>query len=694
MEETSCEQIYIVISTSTPCQTKPCMTLNEYAANASKYDHTNMTTLILTQGHHTLDVELSISNITDISISSQELDNVTITCIYPGRLVIVNVNHLFISMLRFEHCDNNEILSVDEFLIEDSVFTHGTSATLVLNEASGEIRNVNISDTSMSQQTQRGAIYCNHSSVVINETVFERNIATDGGAVFMDSQNNVTIIDSIFLSNSATRGGALFAKNDNDIALQSCKFMFNGFTGTGKGGAIVLHQSLLTVVNCSFKENRASAGAVIFSQYQSEINISNSFFIGNKANVSGGVLYGEGSNSFTVTVEFSEFDSNIASQSGGIFFLREYNSSLEQSNALTGRAIKTKLEGSIFVTNSMFQNNQASQGSILNAETSYDIEISNSSFLSNTSPVGGVVYAAGGSTVSVASSDFRNNGMAMNGQGTSQGGVISITQSSITVTDSTFMGNTAKEGGAFNFMQVAAALISNNHFSNNFGQEAGGVLFDINSTIDIRHCEIVDNGAQNHGGALLLNSSFIELTSNEFYSNRATVSSGAVYLLSGTIIDINNSYSKNTAYYGGAHFVWYSIMEIQFSSFTGNLANDSGGAIFTFSNINTTITNSAFVNNTSGSLGGAVIIYSINSPTNKSVTLTEFKNNQASSGGALCLVDIFFIDLSGNMFYDNFAFGVGGGIYSSNSNISLSESYFENNSAIVAGGAIVTFGMD
>ena len=754
LELISCEQIYIIPSSSTQCQIQPCMTLNEYAANTSQYSHTNTTTLILTPGHHTLDIELSLSNITDISISGQELDNVTITCFYPGRLVIMNVEHLYISMLRFEQCDNNEILSVDGFLLEDSVFTHGTSTTLVLNEASGEIRNVNIFDTSISPRTQRGAIYCNHSSVVINETIFERNNATDGGAVFVDSQNNVTIIDSIFLSNSVTSGGALFAKHYNNITLQSCKFMSNGFSGTSMGGAIVLQQSLLSVVNCSFQDNRASAGAVIFSQSQSEVIISNSFFTDNSVYLSGGVIHGEDGSMFMV--ELSEFTRNSAAQNGiaygGVFFLTHSNltvtrSSFEENRASIGGALST--EGSLLsVDNSAFLRNHAYFGGTLASRFQTNVSISNSFFIDNSAevsggvaygngkssltvelsefdgntasehggafylsecyltinyssfekssaPVGGAVYADSGSTVSVISSDFRNNHMVMNEQGISQGGAFSISQSNTVVTDSTFVGNVAKEGGVFSFLQINNASITNSYFSSNFGLEFGGVLYDINSAIDIRQCEFNDNRAVKYGGVLYIWRSYIELISNAFNSNRANLSSGAVYVYGSTAKDTNNSYSSNTAYYGGALSVSYSTMEIQFSSFADNIADFSGGAIFTSSNKNITIINSAFVNNTSGSLGGALMFYSSRSLTNLLVTLSTFQSNKALSGGAICIMDTLSscIDLSSNMFYDNFAFRYGGGIYSSRSlNLSLSNSYFEANNAAVAGGAIVTFG--
>ena len=668
LELISCEQIYITPSSSTQCQIQPCMTLNEYAANTSQYSHTNTTTLILTQGHHTLDVELSLSNITDVSISSQELDNVTITCFYPGRLVIMNVDHLYISMLRFEQCDNNEILSVDKFLLEDSVFTHGTSTTLVLNETSGEIRNVNIFDTSISPRTQRGAIYCNHSSVVIDETIFERNIATDGGAVFMDSQNNVTIIDSIFLSNSATRGGALFAKHDNNITLQSCKFMSNGFSGTSMGGGIVLHQSLLSVVNCSFQENRAIAGAVIFSHSQSEVSISNSFFTDNSAYLSGGIIHGEDGSIFMV--ELSEFTRNSADQFqnvyGGVFYLTWsdltlISSTFEGNRAYIGGVLS--LERSFLtVDNSSFLRNQAYYGGILASRFQTNVSISDSFFIDNSAEVsGGVAYSDGRSNFMVEVCGFDGN------IANQRGGVFSLRDCNITINNSCFEQSSASLGGV--------------------------VYAEIGSNVSITLCHVRNNGMSmneqgtSQGGVIYIWEGFIELTSNVFYSNKASFVSGVAYIVYSHINDFNNTYSVNTAYYGGALFVQDSIVEIQFSSFNDNTAY-YGGAIYTYSNKNTTITNSVFVNNNADSLGGALI----SSLSNLLVTQNKFKNNEASSGGAICILGNTFIDMSSNVFHDNYASKVGGGLYSSNSNIALSDSCFEANSAAVAGGAIVTFG--
>ena len=73
VEQVTCEQYYIVSSPNTPCPnaTDACMTLNQYAANASQYYHMN-TSLILQQGIHSLNTELSISNVTEISISAKQ----------------------------------------------------------------------------------------------------------------------------------------------------------------------------------------------------------------------------------------------------------------------------------------------------------------------------------------------------------------------------------------------------------------------------------------------------------------------------------------------------------------------------------------------------------------------------------------------------------------------------------------------
>ena len=745
--EISCDLIHIVPTAISPCQIQPCMTLNEYAANTSQYSHTNTTTLILTQGHHTLDVELSLSNITDISISGQELDNVTITCFYPGRLEIMNVDHLYISMLRFEQCDNNEILSVDEFLLEDSVFTHGTSTILVLNEASGEIRNVNISDTLLSPQTQAfgAVIYCNHSSVVINETIFERNIATDGGAIFMDSQNNVTIIDSIFLSNSATRGGALFAKHYNNITLQLCKFMSNGFSGTSIGGGIVLHQSLLSVVNCSFQDNRASAGAVIFSQSQSEVNISKSFFTDNSAYLSGGVIHGEDRSIFTV--ELSEFTRNSANQNGGVFYLTQSDltvtsSSFEESTTLRGGVFETQFDGNISIVNSIFHRNSALiLGGVLHAEMGINVEISNSSFSLNTCPSGGVISADVNCDLTIHSSDFSSNGLSV-ASPNSIGGAFAIRLSRIMINESNFISNVAYQGGALILLQshlqlagssfsaniafIGGALslegsllsvensaflrnqayyggtlasrfqtnvsISDGFFIDNSAEVSGGVAYgDGRSSFTVELSDFDGNIANQRGGAFFLSECDITINNSSFEQSSAQRGGVIETQIEGIIVITNSMFQNNQALQGGILNAEVSNeIEIRNGSFLSNTC-PVGGVVYAAGGSTVSVTSSDFRNNGMAmneqgtSQGGAFMI------TQSSITVTEstFVGNVAKQGGAFHFVQFTTAVINDSFFSSNLGHEDGGALYIQSTIIQLNSNIFDSNIAVLSSGATV-----
>ena len=690
VEHTRCEQYYIVPSPNTPCPTESCMLLNEYAANASQYHHVNIT-LILLQGNHSLDVELSISNMTEISILGQQDNEATITCSSPGRLMVMDVDHLYINTLRFQQCELNQISSVGQFLLDESIFIGGTDTALILHEANGEISNVRVSNTTTS--LQGGAIICQYSNVWISNTVFEGNIASFGGAIYTESQSNVTITDCTFFSNSAAIGGSLYAQDDSNIIVQSCKFIANVHTGYSIGGALYLSQSVLKAVNSTFQENQALYGAAIGAR-QTNVNINDCFFMNNRAQI-GGVLYGDGRS--IVTVESSVFDGNAAGIRGGAFYLTQSNltictSIFERSTAQQGGVIESQQSESIAITNSTFQNNGANQGGVVYAETVNNVTINNSSFYLNICPVGGVLYAAMGSNIFVHSSEFNNNGMSVTPQSTSQGGVFVIRQSNIMVTDSTFVNNSAINGGAFNCVQ-STSQITNSSFS--------------------RNILLIDSSGLSLGGALSLSQSILRVVNTTFQEHLAILG-GVIGAQSQSNVAISNcSFTNNRAQSGGVLYGdGRSIITVEFSEYESNFAIIRGGAFY-LTQCNLTLSTNSF-EQTTAQRGGVIDTHQSG---NISIANSTFQNNGANQGGVVNAETENIITVSNSSFYFNIC-PVGGVLYAAmsseifvhssefsnngmsvtpqntsqggvfvirQSNIMVTESYFINNSAISGG---------
>lgn len=200
------------------------------------------------------------------------------------------------------------------------------------------------------------------------------------------------------------------------------------------------------------------------------------------------------------------------------------------------------------------------------------------------------------------------------------------------------------------------------------------------------------NTSHSHGGAVGINTNvYLTLNAtNITASNNKSISlnGGAFYLSQGRYTLTNAVFENNIAgYNGGAIYVWnqYSGNSLTIngnSSFTGNTAGSSGGAVQFESN-------NQYRTGADGNLeyyrGELNIIGTADNP-------IVFSNNTAKnySGGALCIGahntdKLDYLDV-----YDNTALRYGGGIYINNSTTegTLTNSKIHNNTTSWAGGGV------
>lgn len=162
-----------------------------------------------------------------------------------------------------------------------------------------------------------GAVFCNGYDITIDDCIFAKNKAIDGGAVsYYGSKGSVT--NSIFINNYARQGGGSIMCYGRNISIVNCTFnassvkfyggaifyiysyrnsvinsTFIGNNATYGGGIYFKDKSHKAIVkNCVFKENYAEYGAAICASNQTSKNIVlNSIFIENKAKHNG-TIYG------------------------------------------------------------------------------------------------------------------------------------------------------------------------------------------------------------------------------------------------------------------------------------------------------------------------------------------------------------------------------------------------------------------
>lgn len=204
--------------------------------------------------------------------------------------------------------------------------------------------------------------------------------------------------------------------------------------------------------------------------------------------------------------------------------------------------------------------------------------------------------------------------------------------------------------------------------------------------------EVWDGLTAGNGAALFLQTpgTTITVENSVFTGNTANHSTqgygGAIY--ENANLSAQAEFTNNTANFGGA--IFNSVngnLSLTDSSFSGNTATKSGGAIYTSGEA--VIENTSFQSNTATSVGGAVF-----NQKNLALTNSSFTENTAAQGGALFNYTGATATISNSIFSNNAASTyAGGAINNSNGTLIVqNNTVFENNSALLYGGALAADG--
>ncbi len=259
---------------------------------------------------------------------------------------------------------------------------------------------------------------------------------------------------------------------------------------------------------------------------------------------------------------------------------------------------------------------------------------------------GGVLAVDPSATVNADNCTFSDNAAL------SQGGAIFTLDGDIVISNSTLSGNQAHDGGAFNVGGQVA------------GQGEG----------DFSQCQFIGNTATERGGAIYLDDAGTKLFNCKLSSNSAH-QGGAV--AGGAITAQITNFIGNTAVDGGGVFSGVgggasdfgqlhvgalgdiSDVELTGCSFTGNLAQHRGGAVFLIESSGN-ITDSSFQAN-HAQQGGAIF-------------------SDTSEPGFLTQSPVIF-QITGSVFDSNSAEATGGGVFNSNGETVMNGCTLTNNVA-------------
>ena len=99
----SAENMYCVTPTATSCSPCPqnsthCTTLSEYAQNAELY-FTSDTTMVFLSGYHTLDTDVTVANVTELTMCGESFSTSRATIVCNG-----SVGLSFVHMVELKIC--------------------------------------------------------------------------------------------------------------------------------------------------------------------------------------------------------------------------------------------------------------------------------------------------------------------------------------------------------------------------------------------------------------------------------------------------------------------------------------------------------------------------------------------------------------------------------------------------------------
>lgn len=375
----------------------------------------------------------------------------------------------------------------------------------------------------------------NHS-LIISDSAFIGNKATgtttdradnelqggNGGAI-ANSFNNTQISNTVFEKNEAINGGAVYNQslyNTNNQAQE-----------TDKGGDIKF-------ADVTFDGNEASTnGGAIFNDANTNAELSGTVvFSGNEAGNAGGAIFVADASSSMEIASGAVFKSNSAKLGGAIYNKGNLGTldgvTFEDNTAETnGGAILNSNGGKIAsITNSIFKNNTSTNGggAAIYNKGGEITEISNTVFEGNIAKKGngGAIFNGGttAANITLGNVQFIGN-QAANGSG----GAIS-TSGVVNIANATFENNSASTGGGAINVDGTVKLSGENTFS---GNKVGDKLNDINlnqangqAQVDVSGTLTLDGGISGEGTTSFADHTKLNITENTTFGEDVAITIG------------------------------------------------------------------------------------------------------------------------------------------------------------------------
>lgn len=363
-----------------------------------------------------------------------------------------------------------------------------------------------------------------------SEDELDANSATYGGAIYSAIADGTTfeIKNSLFRNNRAlTSGGAIYNESGILDILAGTQFVQSK---AGEQGGAIYNAANATVklekgitIGAEGLGNSAKYGGAIYNDGNLVIVAGEDakdqvYFVGNNATIAGGAIYNNGDINPTAgnTIDYVNFVKNTAGD-------------VTSNKAGKGGAIYNN-NGTIEITNSVFDNNEAINGMVDNGSA------------------GGAIYNADNGVVTIGGNTVLQNNKSTGSTDSVGGAIANYGTTNIKSSSSLILNETSGKGGAVynaenGVLNIENRVVIGGLLTDYIGETTptagnkaalgGGIYND--GTLNIENdgnVYIIGNEATDKGGGLYYNSANAFTTANNnliFYGNKAANEGGGIY---------------------------------------------------------------------------------------------------------------------------------------------------------------------
>ena len=287
----SAENVYCVAPTAASCLFCPhnsthCATLSEYAQEAEWYFTSNTTVLFL-QGNHTLDTNITVANVTNLTMrgKSSSGNRATVVCSGLVGLNFTSMMDFKAHSLTFTSCSRRYIFKLSpnlQVIVYLVLYLQSTQYT--------ELVNCSFHDNNAT------ALAVNNTDITLaGNTEFKHNRAcgdfVPGGAIIALGSNltftgSTTLLDNSAISRECVLvnsdsfivgGGAIVTLNNTVISFSGTSNFIGNLAGDGGGGGAIYtgYNNVLSFSGTSnFINNSAYLGGAIYMGIDSKMTSS------------------------------------------------------------------------------------------------------------------------------------------------------------------------------------------------------------------------------------------------------------------------------------------------------------------------------------------------------------------------------------------------------------------------------------